>query len=90
VARIDDLLKAGFQRVGDKPAEQGTPQSVKKRYSEEISNVLAYAFAADLRHRGMDAAKPSTPGEASGSGAERRMAGGIGAKKVDVTWATEE
>src|SRR3546814_5928739 len=24
------------------------------------------------------------------SGAERRMAGGIGAKKVDVTWATEE
>ncbi|WP_344329464.1 hypothetical protein [Aeromicrobium halocynthiae] len=26
----------------------------------------------------------------SGSGAERRLAGGIGAKKVDVTWATEE
>src|SRR3546814_5010367 len=24
------------------------------------------------------------------SGAERRLAGGIGAKKVDVTWATEE
>src|SRR6185295_3334508 len=24
------------------------------------------------------------------TGAERRMAGGIGAKKVDVTWATEE
>lgn len=29
-------------------------------------------------------------GPSSKSGAERRMSGGIGAKKVDVTWATEE
>ena len=30
------------------------------------------------------------PARSGGSGAERRLAGGIGAKKVDVTWATEE
>ena len=90
VARIDDLLKTAFEHVGAKPPETGTTQDTKKRYSEQISNALAYAFADELRHRGMAGAKPSTPGEASGSGAERRMAGGIGAKKVDVTWATEE
>lgn len=33
---------------------------------------------------------PSLPGESGGSGAERRMSGGLGAKKVDVTWSTEE
>lgn len=33
---------------------------------------------------------PHPPGEFDRSGAERRLAGGIGAKKVDVTWATEE
>lgn len=90
MGRIDDLLRAAFERVGAKPPETDTTQDAKKRYSEQISNALAYAFAEELRHRGMAGAKPSTPGEASGSGAERRMAGGIGAKKVDVTWATEE
>lgn len=35
-------------------------------------------------------AKPGPPGEVGVSGAERRLAGGIGAKKVDVSWATEE
>ena len=42
------------------------------------------------RARGMDGARPAGPGEVGLSGAERRLAGGIGAKKVDVTWATEE
>jgi hypothetical protein len=35
-------------------------------------------------------ARPANPGDFDSSGAERRMSGGIGAKKVDVTWATEE
>ena len=34
--------------------------------------------------------KRCPPGALGESGAERRIAGGIGAKKVDVTWATEE
>ncbi len=38
----------------------------------------------------LNGSRPSPPGEFDKSGAERRMAGGIGAKKVDVTWATEE
>jgi hypothetical protein len=43
-----------------------------------------------LRYRGLKEARPAPPGVLDVSGAERRMAGGIGAKKVDVTWATEE
>jgi hypothetical protein len=34
--------------------------------------------------------RPAEPGELGLSGAERRLAGGIGAKRVDVSWATEE
>ncbi|MFC6145821.1 hypothetical protein [Corynebacterium nasicanis] len=63
---------------------------MKKNYNEKLSNALALAFAAELRARGMEEARPSGAGEVGVSGAERRIAGGIGAKKVDVTWATEE
>ena len=52
--------------------------------------MVALVFAQELRERGLRGARPGAPGEAAGAGAERRMAGGIGAKKVDVTWATEE
>ena len=66
------------------------PSPVKKRYSEKVSEAVALAFAEELRQRGLRESRPAPPGELGGSGAERRMAGGIGAKKVDVTWATEE
>ena len=85
MARIDDLLAAALAAVGDKPADSAS-QSEKKGYSERVSARLALAIAEELRARGMDNARPG-PGD---GGAERRMAGGIGAKKVDVTWATEE
>lgn len=55
-----------------------------------VSQVIAAVFADELRHRGLREARPAPPGLLGTSGAERRMAGGIGAKKVDVTWATEE
>ncbi|PTQ12100.1 hypothetical protein CLG96_05910 [Sphingomonas oleivorans] len=55
-----------------------------------MSAVVAVTIGAELRRRGCKEARPAEPGELGGSGAERRMAGGIGAKKVDVTWATEE
>lgn len=87
---IDDYLSAAFQSLGPKPDEQAATQAEKKRYSERLSEKLAYAFAQELRDRGMKGARPSEPGDLEGSGAERRMEGGIGAKKVDVTWATEE
>jgi hypothetical protein len=86
---IDDLVSAALQSLGPKPSDDAR-QADKKRYSERASAVLALAFAEELRRRGMRSARPTEPGHAAGSGAERRMAGGIGAKKVDVTWATEE
>lgn len=78
-----------MKSAGDKPADTSAA-SVKKGYSETISNVVAQAIAEELRHRGLAGARPAPPGEFDSSGAARRMAGGIGAKKVDVTWATEE
>lgn len=87
--RIHDLLRDGLARLGPKPSDDA-PQSQKKRYSEQASEVIALAFAEELRARGLQEARPALPGMIDRSGAERRMAGGIGAKKVDVTWATEE
>jgi hypothetical protein len=75
--------------AGDKPPDSAAPHS-KKAYSEKISAVVAHAVADELRHRNLSQARPAPPGMLDKSGAERRMSGGIGAKKVDVTWATEE
>jgi RiboL-PSP-HEPN len=89
MSRIDDLLVAALRGLPPKPNDQAA-QTQKKRYSELVSQAVALAIAEDLRLRGLKEARPASPGELGGSGAERRMAGGLGAKKVDVTWATEE
>ncbi|MGH6870354.1 MAG: hypothetical protein ACREHE_02505 [Rhizomicrobium sp.] len=89
MARVDDLLAAGLKGLPPKPSDSA-PQTQKKRYSELASQALAIAFAEELRLRGLAGSRPTSAGEIDASGAERRMAGGIGAKKVDVTWATEE
>lgn len=89
MARIDDLVTAALKGLGEKPGDDA-PQAAKKNYSQDLSAALALAFAEELRHRGMAGARPTGPGEVGGSGAERRLAGGIGAKKVDVSWATED
>jgi hypothetical protein len=89
MARIDDLLKQALNRLPEKP-DDAAPQSQKKAYSEKVSQVVALAVAEELRLRGLKEAQPSAQAAIGKSGAERRMAGGLGAKKVDVTWATEE
>jgi hypothetical protein len=89
MSSIDDLLKAALDAMPAKPDESAT-QAQRKRYSEELSAKLSLAFATHLRGRGLEDARPAPPGVLGGSGAERRMSGGIGAKKVDVTWATAE
>lgn len=89
MAAIDDKLIAAIRSCGSKPGDDAL-QSTKKNYNEKLSAAIALAVSAELRDRGMDGARPTGPGEAGASGAERRLAGGIGAKKVDVTWATEE
>jgi hypothetical protein len=85
---VSDFLTDALGALSAKPGD-GATQAEKKRYSELLSQGVALAFAAELRRRGLTEARPDTA-VAGGAGAERRMAGGIGAKKVDVTWATEE
>jgi hypothetical protein len=89
MARIDNLVVAGLKTLGAKPADTAA-RATKQAYSQKVSNVIADAFAEEFRKRGLKGARPAPPGVVGGSGAERRMAGGLGAKKVDVTWATEE
>jgi hypothetical protein len=89
VALIDDLLRAGLKSLGPKPGD-AAERSKKQSYSDRMSEVIARAFAEELRKRGMSTARPAPPGVLDTSGAERRMSGGIGAKLVDVTWTTEE
>ena len=89
MARIDDLLIAALKSLTSKPGDS-SPAATKKRYSEQMSQVVALAIADELRRRGMHETRPAPPGEVGLSGAERRLAGGIGAKKVDVSWTTEE
>ncbi|QDT53885.1 hypothetical protein Pan44_19110 [Caulifigura coniformis] len=60
-------------------------QSEKKRYSERLSAELARQMAAGLRQIGFDGTKP-LPG---GPG-ERAFQGGLGPKKVDVSYADEQ
>ncbi len=85
----ENLLLEALRQVGPKPSDL-QEQEDKKKFSESLSAHIAQAFAEELRRRGMDSTRPSPPGLVGSSGAERRIAGGIGAKKVDVTYATEE
>lgn len=89
MTRADELLQTGLKRLPGKPAENARA-ATKKRYSELMSQVVAAAFAEELRLRGLDGTRPGGDYEVGTKGAERRMSGGIGAKRVDVTWATAE
>ena len=89
MSRLEDLVTTALKNLPAKPSDSASAPE-KKAYSEKVSNAIAPAFAAELRHRGLIGSRPTLPGDVGGSGAERRMAGAIGAKKVDVTWATEE
>ena len=89
MAGVDDLLTKALRQLPVKP-DAGANQAAKKRYSELVSERVAIALATELRERGLKEARPAEQGQSERSGAERRMAGGLGAKKVDVTWATEE
>jgi hypothetical protein len=97
MSEVDDLLTQELKTLPPKPPE-GAAQSDKKRYSELMSAAAARALGETLRRRGLRGALPTLEAgpklemRAAGrkSGVERRMDGALGAKKVDVTWATEE
>lgn len=61
------------------------PQSVKKRYSEQLSRNLAIQVAEGLRKAGFPKVKP----ERGGPG-EKEFQGGLGPKKVDVSYSDEQ
>lgn len=82
---VDALLVSALDGLDSK----ADYESRKRAYSQDMSNAIAGALGESLRQRGMSEAMPSVPNTDGPSGAERRMAGCIGAKKVDVTWATE-
>lgn len=83
----EDFLIQALRMLPSKPPDSAA-QAEKKGYSEALSQKVALAFGEELRRRGLREARPVS--DKGVSGAERRMAGGIGAKKVDVTWSTEE
>jgi hypothetical protein len=89
VPTVDASIEAALRSLSPKP-DDTADSDVKKAYSESMSAAIALALGAALQRRGCKGARPTEPGELDQTGAERRMAGGIGAKKVDVTWATEE
>ncbi len=86
---IEQLLAEALKSLPEKPPDTAN-QSAKKAYSEQVSRVVAESIAEELRKRGMKECRPAGPNVVGLSGAERRLAGGIGAKKVDVSWSTEE
>lgn len=87
-------LDGALRRLPPKPADSER-QATKKAYSEKLSHFLAVALGKELKARGCTSVRPTSfPTDSrrgkDGSGAERRIAGGIGSKKVDVSWTTEE
>lgn len=91
VSRIESRLLEAPESCGPKP-DDAEPQSTKKNFNQNVSDALAIALASEMRDRGMGGVLqlPHDPRTGHSGGTERRMAGGIGAKKVDVTWATDE
>lgn len=76
---IIDAIRAAAPRPDDKASR---PE--KKNYAERLSNEVAKVVARRLRDLGVTGCQPGFEG-----GKERQFAGGIGAKKVDVSFATE-
>jgi hypothetical protein len=81
-----DAILAAIKAAGKRPSDDES-QATKKAYSERVSNRLAPVIAEELRKRGLSTTQPYSSAEKRGT--ERRIAGGLGDKKVDVTYATE-
>lgn len=86
---VDLRIQQALRGLPVKPADSAS-QSAKKKYSEDMSAALALAFAAELRDRGLTGTRPESSANRATSGAERRISGGIGAKRVDVSSATDD
>ena len=67
--------------------DDDAPQGAKTAYATKLAKQVALALSQELRKRGVDECQPDP---ITGKGGERRMAGGIGAKKVDVSLARDD
>ena len=76
-------LSDAVAAAGPYPASDAT-QAHKKRYSELLSAKLAFEVADGLRGVGLTDVRP-----VRGGPGERAFQGGLGPKKVDVTYADE-
>lgn len=70
--------------AGSKPPDSA-PRAAKKRYSELLSRHLAIEVAEGLRSQGFPGVRP-----ARGGPGERAFQGGLGPKKVDVSYSDEQ
>jgi hypothetical protein len=85
---IDDRLLTRLAELLPKPLDTATREE-KQYFSQRVSDTTALVLAEALRSRGLTGTYPVDRNDGR-SGVERRLAGGIGAKRVDVTWSTEE
>ena len=76
---LDAVIASG--QIPDRASEQ----AVKKRYSERLSRNLAVEVAEGLRRVGFPTVKPERNGPQ-----EKEFQGGLGPKKVDVTYSDEQ
>lgn len=79
-------MSLGDAIIATGPAPDDTvSQATKKRYSEVLSSHLAHELAAELRRIGFRNVKPL-----AGGPGERAFQGGLGPKKVDVSYSDEQ
>jgi hypothetical protein len=77
-------LKEAIFKAGPRP-EDDAPQAAKKNYAERLSNEVALTIAEVLRNKGF---KNCCPDPLTG-GREKQFPGGLGAKKVDVSFSND-
>ena len=65
--------------------DRTTTREVKKRYSEQLSRNLAIQVAQGLRNAGFPTVKPEPGGPQ-----EKEFQGGLGPKKVDISYSDEQ
>jgi hypothetical protein len=85
---VDERLLETLRALLPKPADT-VGRETKQRFSQRVSDAAALVLAGQLRVLGLKGTFPSSD-NITRVGAERRLAGGIGAKRVDVSWATEQ
>lgn len=83
MARVDDLVLAALKTLPPKP-DESAGQAAKRRYSEQMSAALAPALAEELRHRGMQEARPAWPGELAVAGSAVHADGSTGKARMVV------